>query len=149
MLSYNHDEGTPHDQPQAATTSTTQPIELYRLYSSEDRHPVARCLMNTWHIFSWLVSILLYILELFVVVWVAYFYGTQNLYILFALMLGFTALPRVIIATISLVLYYNHDRFHRRRKERDPHNLEFIEYQKKFTIAAVALHTMFLGIVYR
>lgn len=145
-------EGTPQHLPPQATTTTTataQSIELYRLYSNEDRHPAVHCLASTWQVLSWLTSILLYILELFVVVWAAYFYGTQRQYILFGLMLGLTALPRVIIATVSLVCYYNLDRFHRRRRERDPHNLEFIEYRKKFTMAALALHVMFLGTVYR
>ena len=85
-------------------------------------------------------------------VWVAYIYATGTYpqkYYLFGLTLGYLVLPTVFIATISLVWYYNLDRFHRRRRERDPHNLEFIEYRKKFTVWTLMLHILLLGVVYR
>lgn len=95
---------------------------------------------------------MLYIIELFVYIWVAYTYQKsafkENFY-LFGLSVGYLVLPTVFIATISLVWYYNLDRFHRQRRERDPHNMEFIEYRKKFTVWALVLHMLLLGVVYR
>lgn len=110
------------------------------------------CLASCWKVISWTFSIVIYIIELFVYVWVAYIYATSSFpqqYYLFGLSVGYLVLPTVFVATISLVGYYNLDRFHRRRRERDPHNLEFIEYRKKFTVWALVLHILLLGVVYR
>ena len=105
-----------------------------------------------WQVMSWMMSIVLYIVEFFVYIWVAYFYSTSmytNRYVLFGLSLVFLVLPSIFVASVSLVWYYNLDRFHRRRRDRDPHNLEFIEYRKKFTLWALVLHILTLGLVYR
>lgn len=111
------------------------------------------CLGTCWQILSWMLSIVLYIVEFFVYIWVAYFYAMSdsypNKFVLFGLSLGFLVLPSIFVASVSLVWYYNLDRFHRRRRERDPHNLEFIEYRKKFTLWALVLHILTLGLVYR
>lgn len=110
------------------------------------------CLGTCWQVLSWMVSIVLYIVEFFVYIWVAYFYATSmypNRLVLFGLSLGFLVVPCICVATVSMVWYYNLDRFHRRRRERDPHNLEFIEYRKKFTLWTLVLHILTLGIVYR
>ena len=110
------------------------------------------CLGSCWNIISWTFSIITYIIEIFVYVWVAYVYAKSTFsmkYYLFGLSVGYLVLPTVFVATISLVWYYNLDRFHRRRRERDPHNLEFIEYRKKFTVWALILHILLLGLVYR
>lgn len=109
-------------------------------------------LSTCWGVLSWMFSIVLYIMEFFVYIWVSYFYSMSLYpynYVLFGLSVGFLALPTIFVATISLVWYYNLDRFHRRRRERDPHNLEFIEYRKKFTLGALILHILTLGVVYR
>ena len=85
-------------------------------------------------------------------VWVSFEYARSTYdakYYLFGLSIGFLVIPTVFVGTISLVWYYNLDRFHRRRRERDPHNMEFIEYKKKFTIWALLLHILMLGAVYR
>lgn len=113
---------------------------------------VSSCLSSCWSIISWTFSIVTYIMELFVYVWVSYIYATSSFpqrYYLFGLSVGFLVFPTVFVATISLVWYYNLDRFHRRRRERDPHNMEFIEYKKKFTISALLSHILLLGVVYR
>ncbi len=113
---------------------------------------VGSCLSSCWKVMSWTFSIVAYIIELFVYVWVSYIYARSNFtarYYLFGLSVGFLVLPTVFVATVSLVWYYNLDRFHRRRRERDPHNMEFIEYKKKFTIWALLLHILLLGVVYR
>lgn len=105
-----------------------------------------------FRVLSWMFSIVLYIMEFFVYIWVAYFYAMSAYpykYVLFGLAVGFLALPTIFVAAVSLVWYYNLDRFHRRRRERDPHNLEFIEYRKKFTFGALFLHILTLGLVYR
>ena len=110
------------------------------------------CPGTCWNILSWTFSIITYIIEFFVYIWAAYFYAKSEYrenYVLFGLTIGFLALPTVIVATTSLIWYYNLDRFHRRRRERDPHNLEFIEYRKKFTFGALLLHILLLGLVYR
>lgn len=113
---------------------------------------VGSCLGSCWKILSWTFSIVTYIIELFIYVWVTYIYAKSAFaqkYYLFGLSVGYLALPTIAVATISLVWYYNLDRFHRKRKERDPHNMEFIEYQKKFTFCALLLHILLLGVVYR
>lgn len=113
---------------------------------------VSFCLGSCWKVISWTFSVVAYIIELFVYVWVAYIYaksGFSQKYYLFGLSIGFLVLPTVVIASISLVWYYNLDRFHRQRRERDPHNMEFIEYRKKFTFCTLLLHVLLLGVVYR
>ena len=117
--------------------------------SDSDLHPAVQCMGSCWRVCSWLVSIILYILEIVALVWAAYTYATGDLYLLFGLTLAYLPLPTVILATVSLVWYYNVDRFHRRRRERDPHNLSFGEYRKKLTAGAVVLHVLLLGMVYR
>ena len=110
------------------------------------------CLASCWNILSWAFSIITYIIEIFIFVWVIHFYSGSEYhhkYYLFGLSLGFVTLPTVVIAITSLIWYYNLDRFHRRRKERDPHNMEFIEYKKKFTFGALLLHILLMGVVYR
>lgn len=132
--------------------------ELSSLSSPRHRAPQTRmsgcsCLASCWHVISWTFSIVLYIIEWFVYVWVIYAYAIESNFMenfyLFGLSLGYLVLPTVFIATISLVWYYNLDRFHRQRRERDPHNMEFIEYRKKFTVWALVLHILLLGVVYR
>ena len=115
----------------------------------DDLHPALSCLLSCWRVCSWLVSIILYILEILVLAWAAYTYGNGDLYLLFGLTLAYLPLPTVILATVSLVWYYNLDRFHRRRRDRDPHDLSLGEYKKKLTGGAIALHVFMLGMVYR
>lgn len=139
--------------------STSQgTVELSSLSSPHHRsappNDTSFCFLleSCWKVISWTFSIVTYIIELFVYVWVAYIYATSTFpqkYYLFGLSIGYLVLPTVFIATISLVWYYNLDRFHRRRRERDPHNLEFLEYRKKFTVWSLVLHIMLLGVVYR
>lgn len=114
---------------------------------------VSSCLASCWKVISWTFSIITYIIELFIYVWVIYTYAKSAFaarYYLFGLSIGFLVFPAVFVASLSLVWYYNLDRFYRRRRERDPHNMEFIEYRKKkFTIWALILHILLLGVVYR
>ena len=132
----------------------SNPIEVHHnseenINTNNDLHPALQCMGSCWGVCSWLVSIVLYILEILVLVWAAYTYAVHDLYLLFGLTLAYLPLPTVILATVSLVWYYNVDRFHRRRRERDPHNLSFGEYRKKMTAGAVILHMLLLGMVYR
>jgi len=148
----------PISTPRATLPQTT--VELGSVGSSP-RHGTTPNFQrpNRWisfgeccQVLSWMSSIVLYIVEFFVYIWVAYFYTTSmytNRYVLFGLSLGFLVLPSIFVASVSLVWYYNLDRFHRRRRERDPHNLEFIEYRKKFTLWSLVLHILTLGLVYR
>jgi uncharacterized membrane protein len=124
-------------------------VELQNLSTDDDLHPALLCLRSCWRVLSWLLSIILYIVEILVLAWAAYTYGNNDLYILFGLTLAYLPLPMVILATVSLVWYYNLDRFHRRRRDRDPHNLSFVEYRKKLTVGAITLHVFLLGMVYR
>ena len=122
------------------------PVELSSLGTMDEDYG---CCSSCWYIFSWVISLVLYIVECFVAIWVAYTYASNNMYVPFGLSLGYLALPHVIIVTISLTWYYKLDRFHRKRKESDPHDLEFIEYRRKFSAATVILHILLLGMVYR
>ena len=152
-LSPSHGEG-------AGTLSTAEPSSMgtpnhsshHTTAPANNSGTVGSCLSSCWRVISWTFSIVMYIIELFVYVWVSYIYAKSNFtarYYLFGLSVGFLVLPTVFVATISLVWYYNLDRFHRRRRERDPHNMEFIEHKKKFTIWALLLHIVLLGVVYR
>lgn len=122
------------------------PVELSGLGTVDEEYG---CCSSCWYILSWIISLVLYTVECFVAIWVAYAYASNHMYVPFGLCLGYLALPHVIVVTISLTWYYNLDRFHRKRKESDPHNLEFIEYRKKFSASAVILHIFLLGMVYR
>ena len=105
---------------------------------------VATCCRVT----SWIFSIILYIIEFFVYIWVSYSYIHKR-YVIFGLSVGFLVVPMVIVAAVSLVWYYNLDRFHQRRRAMEPHNLEFIEYRKKFTSGTIFLHVLSLAVIYR
>ena len=149
--SNNNNDGTqqmPHSP--SGRSLQSNPVELQSLGTDDnDLHPALTCLRSCWRILSWLLSIILYIVEILVLAWAAYTYGNNDLYVLFGLTLAYLPLPTVILATVSLVWYYNLDRFHRRRRDRDPHNLSFVEYRKKLTVGAITLHVFLLGMVYR
>jgi len=131
----------------AEDDDAVQPIELPGLGVEDEEYA---CCWSFWHLLSWVLSLVLYTIEFFVTVWVAYTYATNNnMFIPFGISLAYLAIPQIILVTISLTWYYNLDRFHRKRKESDPHNLEFIEYRKKFTIGAIVCHVMLLGLIYR
>lgn len=107
------------------------------------------CMQSSWYLFSWIISLVLYTVECFVTIWVAYTYATNNMFIPFGISLAYLAIPQVILVTLSLTWYYNLDRYHRKKKDNDPHNLEFIEYRKKLTLSAILCHVVLLGMVYR
>lgn len=107
------------------------------------------CLRSCWYLLSWVLSLVLHTVECFVTVWVAYTYADNASYIPFGISLAYLVVPQVILVTLSLAWYYNLDRYHRKKKENDPHNLGFIEYRKKFTPGAVFCHVILLGMVYR
>ncbi len=122
----------------------SRPIELPSL--GTDNHG---CGWSCWYLLSWVISLVLYTVEFFVTIWVAYTYATSDMYIPFGISLAYLAIPQVILVTLSLTWYYNLDRYHRKRRDSDPHNMEFIEYRKKFSLGAILCHVMLLGMVYR
>ncbi len=122
----------------------TRPIELPSL--GRDHYG---CMQSSWCLFSWVFSLVLYTVECFVTIWVAYTYAINSTFVPFGISLAYLAIPQVILATISLTWYYNLDRYHRKRKDNDPHNLEFVEYRKKLTWSAIVCHVVLLGMVYR
>lgn len=148
---HSYDVQAHTNSPQRSIQSN--PIELHSENDDEESselHPAVNCMVSCWRVCSWLVSIILYILEILVLIWAAYTYGNGDLYWLFGLTLAYLPLPTVILTTVSLVWYYNVDRFHRRRREREPQNVfSTTEYRKKLTVGAVSLHVLLLGMVYR
>lgn len=142
MHSREHDENEGGEEEE----EDPMPIELPGLDMLDDDKG---CCSSCWNVFSSVISLVLYTIEYFVAIWVSYTYASNHMYVPFGLSLGYLALPHVILVTISLTWYYNLDRFHRKRKDSDPHNLEFLEYRKKFSPAAVIFHILLLGMVYR
>lgn len=122
------------------------PIELPGLGTIDEDYG---CCSFCWYILSWVTSLVLYTVECFVTVWVMYTYASKHLFVPFGLSLGYFTLTHVVVVTVSLIWYYALDRFHKKRKESDPHNLAFIDYRKKFSPAAVVFHMLLLGMVYR
>lgn len=155
-MSHSNDNGRVPEPHSPQRSLQSNPIELHSASLDEegddgegDLHPACTCFVSCWRVCSWLVSIVLYILEILVLAWAAFTYGNSDLYLLFGLTLAYLPLPTVILATVSLVWYYNLDRYHRRRRDRNPHDLSLGEYKKKLTGGAIALHVFLLGMVYR
>ena len=81
--------------------------------------------------------------------WVAWYYLSRDLYILFGLTLGYFVVPSAVVMGMSLIWFHDLDRFYRKKKEETPQNPFVKEYRKKLTGVAVVLHVVPLGVVYR
>ena len=92
---------------------------------------------------------LTYVLEVGAIVWVLSFYANERLYTLFGLTLGYLTLPGLILTVMSLIWYYDLDRFYRKQKQTQPQHPAVRNYHKNFIISNVIIHSVLLGVVYR
>ena len=72
-----------------------------------------------------------------------------TLYVLFGLTLAYIAVPTVVVATISLIWYYDMDRRFRALKKRTNQDAALERHTSKFTPGAVLMHVLLLGVIYR
>lgn len=108
------------------------------------------CLRGSWHLISWLWSILTYLAELFAIGWVAWLYATRSYYILLSITLAYVAPPTIVLMVVSLVWYADLDRFYRKQQENGQSENPFVkQYKKRLTIATVIVHVMSLGVIFR
>ena len=105
--------------------------------------------VGCWHVISWVWSLLTYVLEVGAIVWVLSFYANERLYTLFGLTLGYLTLPGLVLTVMSLIWYYDLDRFYRKQKQTQPQHPAVRNYHKNFIISNVIIHSVLLGVVYR
>ena len=120
--------------PVSTETSWTGPIRFF---------------VGCWHILSWVWSLATYVLEIGAIVWVLIFYANEQLYTLFGLTLGYFTLPGLVLAVMSLIWYYDLDRFYMDQRRMQPHHPAVKNYHKNFILSNVVIHTLLLGVVYR
>ena len=90
-----------------------------------------------------------YVLEIGAIVWVLIFYANEQLYTLFGLTLGYFTLPGLVLAVMSLIWYFDLDRFYAEQKRTQPQHPAVKNYHKNFILSNVVIHTLLLGVVYR
>ena len=89
-----------------------------------------------------------YVLEIGAIVWVLIFYANEQLYTLFGLTLGFFTLPGLVLAVVSLIWYFDLDRFYTDQRRTQPQHPAVKNYHKNFILSNVVIHTLLLGVVY-
>ena len=100
-----------------------------------------------WYVLSWCFAILTYVAEGFAVVWVAIHYANFDLYPNLALTIVCYFVASMVNSSISLFWYYDMDRTCRSQLEASgpfPGR-----YKRKCTFAAITIHCLMLGEVYR
>ena len=120
--------------PVSTETSWTGPIKFF---------------VGCWHILSWVWSLVAYMLEIGAIVWVLIFYANEQLYTLFGLTLGYLTLPGLVLAVMSLIWYFDLDRFYMNQRRTQPQHPAVKNYHKNFILSNVVIHTLLLGVVYR
>lgn len=144
MASRHRDDNTSTND--ALSQGSPSPSLSSSTTNSNDDSP-APCWLLCWYLLSWCVSIVTYVAEGFVVVWVAVHYVTFDLYLTAGLTLSFYFVSSLINSGISLFWYYDLDRVSvRRLEESGPFHGT---YKRKCSFAAIASHCLFLGHLYR
>lgn len=128
---------------------TSSTIYAISSVSDQTRNGKIKFFITCWHLLSWVWSLVTYMVEIGTIVWVMYLYAVNGLYVLFGLTLGYFTIPALVLSVISLIWYYDLDKFYKNQRQVNSRHPAVRDYRSNFTIVNVMVHAVFLGVVYR
>ena len=130
--------------PPTTKKTPTNPAHPSRRPSSDDSdeeegEETMSCPLTLWYVLSWLVSIMLYVVEYASLVLTLWSYAIARQWLFVGLNVGFLVVPTALVMAVSLVWYCKTDQFHR----------DTPGYKGRVNVVSVVMHFCQLGVIYR